>query len=88
MLDARDLATEEAAALREYVRRTRAGKMKRPTASPQPGRDGFCYSLTIEQPGSCHTISFAEGQEPPPLRSLLAALQTRAASRQTNPDDN
>lgn len=70
--DAGDLMPEEAAAVRDCVKKLHAEPPARRLPSRGPERDRFHYTLTLEA-GRCRSIAFREGEEPPALRPLLAA---------------
>jgi hypothetical protein len=79
--EAGDLTPEEAAAVRDCVEKLHAEPPARRLPSRSPERDRFHYTLTLEETGACRTIAFREGEEPPAVRPLLAALAGPSRSR-------
>ncbi|MGH9366687.1 MAG: protealysin inhibitor emfourin [Thermoanaerobaculia bacterium] len=73
-IDTGDLPPKEAAALLQCIEGLRLAGSEGRGAKGGGQPDRFCYTLTLEDGGSSSTVSFREGEEPPGLRPLLAAL--------------
>lgn len=76
-----DLTPEEAESVRHCVEKLHAESPARRSPSRGPERDRFHYTLTLEEAGASRSIAFREGEEPPAVRPLLAALAGPSRSR-------
>ncbi len=72
--DPGDLLPEQVAAVRDCVEKLLGKPPARRLPSRGPERDRFRYTVTLEEAGLCRSVTFQEGEEPPALRPLLAAL--------------
>lgn len=73
-IDADDLPPRKATAMLQCIENLSSAAPRARGGRRRPQPDRFCYTVTLEDGASRKSISFREGEEPPALRPLLAAL--------------